>query len=82
MKAIELTLGAAGARAQVMQNAAFRTGAGIALAVVATGLAGCINVNAPSEPIVIELNVNITQEVLYRLVGSAQDNIEENPEIF
>ena len=45
-------------------------------------LAGCISVNAPSEPIVIELNVNIKQEVLYRLVDSAQENIAENPEIF
>ena len=45
-------------------------------------LAGCVNVNAPAEPIVIELNVNIKQEVLYRLVDSANENIEENPEIF
>nr|WP_245638374.1 YnbE family lipoprotein [Croceicoccus bisphenolivorans] len=43
---------------------------------------GCVNVNAPAEPIVIELNVNIKQEVLYRLVDSANENIEENPEIF
>lgn len=47
-----------------------------------SALGGCINVNAPSEPIVIELNVNIKQEVLYRLVDSATENIEENPEIF
>lgn len=45
-------------------------------------LAGCVNVNAPSEPIVIELNINIKQEVLYRLVDSAEQNIEANPEIF
>lgn len=43
---------------------------------------GCVTVNAPAEPIVIELNVNIKQEVLYRLVDSAEENIEENPEIF
>ena len=49
---------------------------------VATGLGGCVNVNAPAEPIVIELNVNIKQEVLYRLVDSANENIEANPEIF
>jgi len=45
-------------------------------------LAGCVNVNAPAEPIVIELNVNIKQEVLYRLVDAAEQNIEANPEIF
>lgn len=47
-----------------------------------SALAACVNVNAPAEPIVIELNVNIKQEVLYRLVDSAEENIEENPEIF
>ncbi|MBS7668418.1 YnbE family lipoprotein [Croceicoccus sp. 1NDH52] len=47
-----------------------------------SALGACVNVNAPAEPIVIELNVNIKQEVLYRLVDSAEENIEENPEIF
>lgn len=46
------------------------------------GLGGCVSVNAPAEPIVIELNVNIKQEVLYRLVDSANENMEANPEIF
>ncbi len=45
-------------------------------------LAGCINVNAPSEPIVIELNINITQEVIYRLAEDAGNTIEETPGIF
>ena len=44
--------------------------------------AGCISVDAPNEPIVIELNINITQEVIYRLADDVRDNIEENPEIF
>jgi hypothetical protein len=44
--------------------------------------AGCISVNAPNEPIVIELNINISQEVIYKLAGDVQQNIEENPEIF
>jgi len=56
--------------------------AGIAVLGMAATLGGCVNVNAPAEPIVIELNVNIKQEVLYRLVDSANENIEENPEIF
>ena len=45
-------------------------------------LGGCINVNAPAEPIVIELNINIKQEVIYRLAEDARQNAEENPEIF
>ncbi|MDG5747314.1 YnbE family lipoprotein [Qipengyuania sp. XHP0207] len=45
-------------------------------------LAGCITVNAPEEPIVIELNVNIRQEVIYRLAEDAGNTIEENADIF
>ena len=44
--------------------------------------AGCISVNAPDKPIVIELNINIKQEVIYRLADDARQNAEENPEIF
>lgn len=43
---------------------------------------GCVSVNAPSEPIVIELNINIKQEVVYRLAKDAGDTIEENSDIF
>ena len=45
-------------------------------------LAGCININAPNEAIVIELNINIRQEVIYRLAADVEDNIEANPDIF
>lgn len=45
-------------------------------------LGGCINVKAPDKPIVIELNINIRQEVVYRLAQDAQNTIESNPEIF
>lgn len=45
-------------------------------------LGGCISVKAPDKPIVIELNINITQEVVYRLAQDARNTIEENPEIF
>ncbi len=59
-----------------------RVAAGV-LAVLGSALAGgCISVNAPTEPIVIELNVNITQEVIYRLADDVRENIDENPEIF
>lgn len=45
-------------------------------------LGGCINVAAPDKPIVIELNINIRQEVIYRLAADAANTIDENPEIF
>lgn len=48
----------------------------------AVPLAGCITLEAPDEPIVIELNINITQEVVYRLAEDAGNTIEENASIF
>ena len=45
-------------------------------------ISGCISVNAPDKPIVIELNINIKQEVIYRLADDVKENIEANPEIF
>jgi hypothetical protein len=45
-------------------------------------LAGCISVNAPDKPIVIELNINIKQEVIYRLAEDVKRNIDENSDIF
>ncbi|KQM28913.1 MULTISPECIES: YnbE family lipoprotein [unclassified Sphingomonas] len=43
---------------------------------------GCVNVAAPDKPIVINLNINITQEVVYRLDGEAKTLIQDNPGIF
>lgn len=43
---------------------------------------GCISVKAPDKPIVIELNINIKQEVVYRLAGDAAQTIDKNAEIF
>ena len=43
---------------------------------------GCISINAPDQPIVIELNINIKQEVIYRLAGDAGSTIDDNPDIF
>lgn len=68
MRSIDLNIGALAARA---------IGLGSVLL-----LGGCINVKAPDKPIVIELNVNIRQEVVYRLAQDAQNTIESNPEIF
>lgn len=49
---------------------------------LALGIGGCVTVEAPDKPIVIELNINITQEVIYRLAEDAGDTIEENSDIF
>lgn len=45
-------------------------------------LSGCVSVNAPDKPIVIELNINIKQEVVYRLAADAGNTIKDNPGIF
>jgi len=50
------------------------------LALVALG--GCVQVTAPDKPIVIELNVNIRQEVIYRLAADAEGTIKDNEDIF
>lgn len=59
-----------------------RAGRTLVLLAGSIAMAGCINVNAPSEPIVIELNINIRQEVIYRLAADAGNTIEENADIF
>lgn len=46
------------------------------------GLSGCVQVAAPDKPIVINLNINIKQEVVYRLDGDAKDLINEEADIF
>jgi len=51
-------------------------------AIGTTGLGGCVTVNAPDKPIEINLNINIRQEVVYRLDGDAKKLIEQNSEIF
>lgn len=52
------------------------------LAAAGGGIGGCVNISAPDKPIVITLNVNITQEVVYRLDGQAKNLIQQNPGIF
>ena len=48
--------------------------------VVATS--GCVNVTAPDKPIEINLNINVTQQVVYRLDNQAKSLIQQNPGIF
>ncbi len=63
----------------MLKGRAARWGAVMA---VPLALGGCIQVNAPDDAIVIELNINIRQEVIYQLAADVRDNIDENPDIF
>lgn len=55
---------------------------GLGLGIAAAMLGGCVTVKAPDKPIVIELNVNIRQEVIYRLAADAKNTVESNEDIF
>lgn len=81
MKRLKLTDLSPAARAAMMRvlGKARRTGV---LLGGALALSACVAVNAPDKPIVIELNINIKQEVIYRLAADAGNTIETNPEIF
>lgn len=61
-----------------------RAGIGRCLAVTigAAALTGCVQIETPDKPIEINLNINIRQEVVYRLDGDAKKLIEQNSEIF
>ena len=48
----------------------------------AVALVGCVSVTAPDKPIVIELNINIKQEVVYRLAADAANTVDKNPDVF
>ena len=54
----------------------------VAIASVVPALAGCITIKAPEDKIVIELNINIRQEVLYRIEGDVEQVVEQNAGIF
>lgn len=54
----------------------------VMLAAAMMTLSACIQVNAPDRPIEIVLNINIRQEVVYRLDQDAKELIEQNTEIF
>jgi hypothetical protein len=70
-------------RASRSHKVRMRKARAVLVAMLGSGLAaGCISVTAPDKPIVIELNINIKQEVIYRLAPDVEKNIEQNPEIF
>lgn len=52
------------------------------LALGAPLLAGCVQVSAPEDPIVIELNINVQQTIDVNLQEDVQNLIEDNPELF
>ena len=79
MKTLELTKSALAATTALMQGKRTALGLGV---VMALAMGGCVSVNAPDKPIVIELNINIKQEVIYRLSQDAGNTIDKNPEIF
>ncbi len=54
----------------------------LALSGAIAATTGCVNVTAPDKPIVINLNINVTQEVVYRLDSEAKSLIQQNPGIF
>jgi len=78
MKGSQLTKAAHAAIRREMRRLNLLAG----LLVVPVTLGGCVSVEAPTEPIVINLNINIRQEVVYQLNDDAQQLIEEESEIF
>lgn len=54
----------------------------VAVMIGVSVLAGCVQIDTPDKPIEINLNINIRQEVVYRLDGDAKKLIEQNSEIF
>jgi hypothetical protein len=60
-------------------TSAARLAVGIGLAVA---LNGCITVKAPDKPIDVNLNVNISQQVVVRLASDVQQMIQKNPQAF
>lgn len=59
-----------------------RARAVIALVAAGACTGGCVNITAPDKPIVINLNINITQQIVYKLDGQAKELIQGNPDIF
>jgi hypothetical protein len=48
----------------------------------AASLNGCITVKAPDKPIDVNLNVNISQQVVVRLASDVNQMIQQNPQAF
>ena len=59
-----------------------RERAGLMVLASALAMGGCVSVKAPDKPIVLELNINLKQEVIYRLAADAEQTIDANKNIF
>ena len=77
MKALMLTSARPEGYAGGMKKAAI-----LSIAASAAFLGGCVRIQAPDKPIEINLNINIKQEIVYKLDGDAKKLIEQNSEIF
>ncbi|MEM9705073.1 MAG: YnbE family lipoprotein [Pseudomonadota bacterium] len=67
-----------------MVTATTRAGGGLLAILVALVATSCatVKVEAPDEPIEVNLNVKIEQEVRIRLDSEIEDLIDSNPDIF
>ena len=82
MKTAILTLKERNATHGWMNRAPYTTTAFMAVLPCAALLGGCVQVSAPEEPIVIELNINVQQTVDVNLQEDVENLIENNPELF
>lgn len=63
-------------------NATMKTGMTLAALAASLATSACVTITAPDKPIVINLNISVTQEVVYRLDGQAKSLIQAQPGIF
>lgn len=54
----------------------------VLVAIGTVALGGCVQIATPDKPIEINLNINIKQEILYKLDGDAKKLVEQNSGIF
>jgi len=59
-----------------------RTLGPLLLVVLAAGCQPTVRVEAPKEPITINLNIKLDADVRVRLEQQAQEDIQKNPDIF
>lgn len=84
MPHLNLTRSLCNVRASDSRGGARGTGVKAMAALTGLGamLSGCINIQAPDKPIVIQLDISIRAEVLYALAQDAANTIDENADIF
>lgn len=84
MPHLNLTRSLCNVRASDSRGGARGTGVKAMAALTGLGamLSGCINIQAPDKPIVIQLDISIRAEVLYALAEDAANTIDENADIF